>query len=70
MTISLCECFIVPSESSLRLISRLLYDEMIYRLFGLGGDTGTEGPEMMLSGAARLMETTDEESEADRWEWR
>jgi hypothetical protein len=41
---------------------------VIFRLFGLGGEKGTDEPEMKLSGAARLMETIDDESEADRSE--
>jgi hypothetical protein len=64
--VSASEAFIVYYESSLLLISRLPRDKVIYRLFGLGGETGTQWREMMLSGAAGLMETTDEESEADR----
>jgi hypothetical protein len=66
MTVSLSEAFIVSSEPRLRLISRFLRDGVICQLFGLGSETGTEGSEMMLSGAVRLMETMDEESEADQ----
>jgi hypothetical protein len=51
MTVSLSEAFIVSSESRLRLISRFLFDGVICQLFGLGSETGTEGSEMMLSGA-------------------
>jgi hypothetical protein len=35
-------------------------------LFGLGGEMGTEGPEILLSGSACLMETINEECEADQ----
>jgi hypothetical protein len=66
MMISLFEPFISSPESSLRLMSCLLRDEMICRLFGLGGEMGTEGLEMRLSIAACLMETIDEGFEADR----
>jgi hypothetical protein len=40
MTVSLFEAFIVSSEPNLRQISRLLGDEVICRLFGLGGEMG------------------------------
>jgi hypothetical protein len=66
MTVSLPEAFFVSSESSLRLISCLLRDGVICQLFGLGGETVIDGPEMKLSGAPCLMETINEESEADR----
>jgi hypothetical protein len=66
MTVSLSEAFTVSSESILRLISCLLGDGVICRLFGLGGEMGTEGPEMKLCGATSLMETIDDEPEADR----
>jgi hypothetical protein len=48
--------------------SYFLRDGVIHRLFELGGEKGTDGPETMLSGAVCLMGTIDEESEADRWE--
>jgi hypothetical protein len=66
MTVSLSEVFIMSSMSSLRLISCLLREWVICRLFELGGEMGAEWPEMKLSETARLMETIDEESEADR----
>jgi hypothetical protein len=66
--VSLFEAFIVSSESSLLPILCLLCDGSIFRLFGLDGEKGTEGPEVMLSGAVRLMETIDEESDAGRHE--
>jgi hypothetical protein len=68
MRVSLSETFVVSSESALRLISRLLRDVAVCRLFGLGSEVETEGLEMMLSIAAHLMETIDEESEANRSE--
>jgi hypothetical protein len=68
MMVSLFETFVVSSKSSLRLISGLRCDGVICRLFGLGSETGTEGPGMMLSGGVCLMETIEEESEADRSE--
>jgi uncharacterized protein HemY len=37
-------------------------------ILGTRGEKWTERPEMMLLRAARLMETIDEESEADRYE--
>jgi hypothetical protein len=65
MKISLFKAFIVFSESNLQLISCFLRDGAIYRLFGLNSAIGTEEPEMKLYGATCLMETIDEESEAD-----
>jgi hypothetical protein len=50
---------------SLRLISCFLSDRVIYRLFGLWGEIGTDGPEKMLSAAAHLMKTIDDKSEVD-----
>jgi hypothetical protein len=44
----------------------LLHGGAICRLLGLGGEMGTEGPEMMSPGAVCLMETKDDESDADR----
>jgi hypothetical protein len=64
MTVSLFEAFIVSAESNMRLVSSPLCDGVICRLFGRGGEMGTEEPEMMLPGAFRLMETINEESEA------
>jgi hypothetical protein len=66
MMISLSGAFIVSSESSLPLISCLLRDGAVCRLFGLGGEMGTVGAEMKLSGATCLMERIDQESEVDR----
>jgi hypothetical protein len=65
ITVWLSEAFIVSCEWNLALISRALPDGVICRLFELSGEMGTGGPEMMLSEAARLMETIDDESEAD-----
>jgi hypothetical protein len=62
------EAFVVCSGSSLPLISSPLCKGVTCRLFGLGSEMGTEGPEMMLSGAICLMETIDAESEADQSE--
>jgi hypothetical protein len=42
MTVSLSEAFIVSSEPSLQQISRLLGDEVTCRLFGIGGEMGTD----------------------------
>jgi hypothetical protein len=40
-------------------------DGLIYRLSELCGEMGIEGPEILVSEAARLMETIDNEPEAD-----
>jgi hypothetical protein len=48
----LSEIFIVSSKSRSRLISCLLRDGVIFRLFGLGSKMETEGPGTKLSGAA------------------
>jgi hypothetical protein len=68
MTVPLSEAFIASSESSLGLISCLLRVGVICRLLGPGSDVGAEGAAMKLSGAARSMETMDEDSEADQQE--
>jgi hypothetical protein len=60
------EPFIVFSERSFRQLSCLLRDEVICRLSGLAGEMGTAGPKMKLFKAAFLVETTDQEREADR----
>jgi hypothetical protein len=51
----------------LRLISSLLRDEVIFRLFGRCSEMETDISDMELSGAADLMETIDNECEADGW---
>jgi hypothetical protein len=66
MTVLLSEAFIVYSESNLPLISHFLCNIVICRLFGLGREMGTEGTEGMLSGEVCLMQTIDEEHEADQ----
>jgi hypothetical protein len=66
MRVSLSEAFILFSESSLPLVSCILRGGVTFKLFGYGGEMRTQGPEIMLSGAASLKEMIDNEPEADR----
>jgi hypothetical protein len=68
MTVSPSEAFIASSEPSLRLIPCFLRDGVIGRLFGHCDERTIEGSKIKLYGAAYLMETIKEESEADRSE--